>query len=376
MSSNPVTRQEAERRTIRRADHVNCAEAFIDCRLPGSMPKENYAFIGGGVSQSSKQHINLREPHGFNVGGAAMPNGVTNNLHLHFTAEVFICFGGEWRFRWGADGGDGEFDMGEGGILSVPTWIFRGFTNIGADDGFLYTCLGRDSTGGIIWSPAVMKATRETGLALSSDCRLVDLNETPEGEVPPLLEPMPETAIRELRHWTPEAMRERVALETDLDWSERALLDCSLPGGRKRLAPIIGHGLSCDRDHRPRIDGPHGFSMEWLEAEPGNGVLRHRHDQSQVLLVRGGQWRVALNEDADVAVELEEWDIFSVPPGAWRSLCNVGDTTGRVLLITGGDGPTRPQWPEATVTAAGEAGLVIDPNGCVAPSELMRFRAG
>ena len=54
-----VPAQELERRTIRRSDWVACNSAFIDCRTPGSDRKENYAFIGSGVSQNADQFINL-----------------------------------------------------------------------------------------------------------------------------------------------------------------------------------------------------------------------------------------------------------------------------------------------------------------------------
>ena len=89
-----------------------------------------------------------------------MPNGVTNNLHLHFTAEVFINFGGTFRLRWGVDGKQGEYVSNDGDIISVPTWIFRGFTNEGPDDGILLTVLGQDVTGGIIWGPSVLTRGR------------------------------------------------------------------------------------------------------------------------------------------------------------------------------------------------------------------------
>jgi len=36
-----VTPADAERRHLKRKDYVPCVDAFIDCRLPGSMPKEN-----------------------------------------------------------------------------------------------------------------------------------------------------------------------------------------------------------------------------------------------------------------------------------------------------------------------------------------------
>ena len=194
---------ELERRTIRRSDWVACNSAFIDCRTPGSDRKENYAFIGAGVSQNANQFVNLTENHGFNLGAAGMPNGVTNNLHLHFTAEVFINFGGTFRLRWGVDGKQGEYVSNDGDIISVPTWIFRGFTNEGPDDGILLTVLGQDVTGGIIWGPSVLNDAKSYGLYLTADNRLID---TVAGDELPtdveLIKPMQQRYIDELTPYT------------------------------------------------------------------------------------------------------------------------------------------------------------------------------
>ena len=157
MTDTVVPPGEVVRRTIRRSDWVPCKAAFIDCRTPGSDRKDNYSFIGAGVSQNADQFVNLTEPHGFNLGAAGMPNGTTNSLHLHFTAEVFINFDGDYQLRWGADGRQGEYRSVDGDVISVPTWIFRGFTNVGDDEGVLLTVLGRDDTGGIIWGPDVLR---------------------------------------------------------------------------------------------------------------------------------------------------------------------------------------------------------------------------
>lgn len=371
-----VQQSEAQRRTVRRVDHQGCSEAFLDCRLPGSMPKQNYAFIGGGVSQSTKQVVNLQEAHGYNVGGAAMPNGITNNLHLHFTAEVFMCFSGEWTFRWGVNGEEGEFTMSEGGIFSVPTWIYRGFTNTGSDKGFLFTCLGQDKTGGIIWSPDVIKRARETGLALSADdTKLVDLNELKGQETPELLDAMSQQDIDQLKKCSAHEMRSRITLEDDLIWSERATLDSVLPGGRKKIASVIGYGLSEDRNQEPRVFNPHGFSMAWLEAEPGEGLLQHRHHDSHVFLVRHGEWEVAMNENFDVKVQLGSWDLISVPAGAWRMLKNIGTGTGRVLMITGSDTRTPLEWSRTVVEQAEAEGYAIDPNGYITTTSTLALRA-
>src|SRR5215218_10039884 len=108
MKDVTITTDEAETRLIKRSDYVSCSVAFIDCKTPGSHMKENYSLIGPGVTSSPDQVVNLREPHGFNIGAAAMPNGITNNLHIHFPARGFPWFKGEGKVRRGTNGEEGE----------------------------------------------------------------------------------------------------------------------------------------------------------------------------------------------------------------------------------------------------------------------------
>jgi len=117
-------------------------EAFIDYRIPGCAPKKNYALIGPGVSQNPNQPVSLREKHGFQVGGVAMPPGKINPPHMHFTAEVFICTKGHWDLHWDFNPEPLKAEIGPGDIASVPTWIYRGFQNVGENEGFMFTALG------------------------------------------------------------------------------------------------------------------------------------------------------------------------------------------------------------------------------------------
>lgn len=370
-----VSASELRRRTIAHAELKSDSEAFVDTRLPGSTPKYNYAMIGAGVSQNPKAHINLREPHGFNVGGAAMPSGITNNLHVHFTAEVFICFRGQWKFRWGPRGDQGEYVGSEGDIVSVPTWIYRGFTNVGADDGFLFTTLGQDVTGGVIWNPHVMRAARATGLALNRRCELVDLDVRALADEE-LLPVMSDEDIARLRTYTPQQMRRRVVTPDDCVWSDFPFVDCALAGGEKQLAPVIGFGLTEDRNAEPPIVNPHGFKQEWLRARSGHGLHVHRHADSQVYLVKSGTWEVAVNRSgARMTVRLQPWDIFSVPPNAWRSLKCIEGDPGQVLLITGGDNRTRIEWDPQVREACAQKGWALDPNGYAAASSVIALAA-
>lgn len=369
--TDTVTPEELERRTVRRAELVPDRSAFVDTCLPECAGKENYALIGPGVSENPDQVVPVTDPHGFNLGVAAMPHGITNSLHMHFTAEVFSCFSGEWLFRWGNDGTDGEVVVRAGDVISMPTWMFRGFTNLGADDGWMFSALGMDETGGIIWAPSVLSAAAEHGYFLSADNRLVigEPGQPPAGVE--LLTPMPEEEIARLRRIGAEEMAARHATPADLVWESEPFLDSRLPGGGAELALVVGHGLTEHRDQHPRMHDPHGFSLAWLRAEPGAGVSEHRHDEPQVLIVKDGRWRVTLNREDPTSVEIGPFDTLSVPPGAWRRIESVGDDTGLLVAMTRGDGRVRLDWADEVRKAARDAGVAHDANGYLAPAALV-----
>ena len=369
-----VAEHEARERHVRRNDWVACGEAFLDCRIPGSTGKVNYALIGIGVAQNSEQVINIQGKHGFDLGVASMPHGVVNNLHLHFSAEVFMCFRGEWAVRWGNDGQDGEIALSEGDIVSIPTWIFRGFTNIGPDDSLIFTALGQDNSGGIIWAPSVIDAAARTGLHLTRENRLFDSIPT-AGRIPEdvhLIAPLTAEEMAQLRRYTPEQMACRLVRPDALQWSSMALLDCRLPGGGAELAPVAGHGMTQDRDHEAPVSNPHSLSIEWLRAGPGAGMLRHRLVCPQVLIVKEGDWELVLNDaGAEVRLRLAPWEVMSVPVNAWRSLRNVGATPGRIVVMNGGDGRKTIDWHPSVTQAALAQDLRLDASGYLAAAHLL-----
>lgn len=352
-------------------------EAFIDYRIPGCAPKKNYALIGPGVSQNPNQPVSLREKHGFQVGGVAMPPGTRNPPHMHFTAEVFICTRGQWDLHWGFNPGIQKAGFGPGDIASVPTWIYRGFQNTGDVEGFMFTALGRDDTGGILWGPDTLEAARRQGVHLTQDYHIIDeqLGQRWDDSLT-RLQPMTPAEIGALRVWTPEQMARRVVRFADLDWSPRALLDSALPGCGAQMAPVIGLGVSQDRDHLAPVQNSHGFSIEWLRLPAGGGVSRHRLAAKQVLVVYRGEVEIAVESGSAVVPALargsaDGWDSFAMPADCWRSYRNRGDGEALVLVMTPGDGRKTIDWTPEVAAAAGGLDRAIDANGFVAPKRFV-----
>lgn len=367
-----LTPAELQRRHIRRAQYVSCDDAFIDVRLPGSTPKQNYSIVGPGVTQNASQVVNLREPHGFNIGAAGMAPGITNNQHLHFTSEVFIACEGRFTLRWGAAGDEGEAVLEEGDVICMPTWMFRGFSNSGSRHGFLMTVLGGDDTGGIIWSPDVMRRARATGLYLGRDNQLIDV---PAGDPPPaeehLLPLMPADEVAALRRWSAPEVMARCVKPAQRDF-RCATLDTVLPGHAWQLAPVIGWGLSQHRDHRPAITEPQGFSVEWLRVPPGQRSAAITLQQPAVLVHAAGPLSVAFNAMVDrLDAALGPWDSLSLPAGSRFSFINTGGADALALLVVRGDGPKCPQFDTAVHTQAAALDRTLDAGGHLARKSLL-----
>ena len=367
-----LTPAELERRHIRRSQYVSCDDAFIDVRLPGSTPKENYSIVGPGVTQNPDQVVNLREPHGFNIGAAGMASGITNNLHLHFTAEVFIASEGRYTLRWGMRGDEGEALLDEGDVICMPTWMFRGFSNSGQRHGFLMTVLGGDDTGGIIWSPEVMRRARDTGLWLGRDNELIDV--PPGGPPPPedrLLPLMPQAEVEQLRRWSEAELMARCTKRGERDF-RIATLDAVLPGHAWRLAPVAGWGLTQHREHKPAVTEPQGFSIEWLRVPPGQRSAPFTLEEPGVLVHADGPLAVAFNRGADTLQrELGAWDTLSLPAGAWRQFINTGNEDAEALLVLRGDGRKTPCFDASVPAQAAALDTTLDAGGRLARKSLL-----
>lgn len=275
-------------RIVRYADLRPCLNAFIDTRTPGSEAKENFTVIGPGVSENPDQHVHIAEPHGFNIGGARQPPNCVNSQHSHDTAEVFVAHSGRWRFDLGEHGDDAQVEMGPGDVISIPTGLFRGFTNIGDDTGYLFAVLGGDDPGRVTWAPQVFDMARDYGLVLLETGSLVD---TAAGQqVPADKRPMPRTSPEQVA-----AMHRPTQAEAEaIVWRAR---------DGAGATPVIAPGA--------QMSWPHPFTLERLDLETG-GLPGSTPSTPQVLFVHDGDVTLSW---ADGSVDLGPGDTITVPRG-------------------------------------------------------------
>ena len=323
-------------RLVRYADLRPCTNAFIDARSPGSDKKENFTIIGPGVAENPAQHVHIREPHGFNIGGARQPPGCTNSLHSHHSEEVFIIHSGAWRFFWGEHGDAGEVDLAPGDTISIPINVFRGFENIGDSVGFMFAILGGDDPGRVHWAPHVITNARGHGLVLLENGSLVD---TTLGETVPkdatVVHPSTRQDIAYIRIPSLEEMTGNVVRHTalgNLPVPEMA------PSGVREVA-IISAAPNADGHASAPIARPHGFTLLHLALDAGAKTALHARDCVEVLLVHRGY--VHWQSDTGDHVELNAGDTFTVPRGMGREIEAITQTELFVVLGGNDPGPAR-----------------------------------
>ena len=327
--------EQMRKRLVRYSELKPCLNAFVDTYTPGSDKKENFTIIGPGVAEHPDQHVHVREPHGFNIGGARQPPGCLNSQHSHETEEVFIVHSGEWAFRWGEKCEQGEAVLGPGDCISIPVNVFRGFENVGEDTGYLFAILGQDDPGRVTWAPEVFDKAKDYGLVLLENGRLIDTTKgelIPEGVAP--MEPTSAERVASHRCMTVSEMMACVCLANEQQLNAGSSLTNNLKGVTE--SPIIGQANSVEQIDTGKLDWLHGFNVRRLDFVAGSAMPSHVRAEEEVIYIHRGELTFAWGQGE---FKLYEGDVLTVPKGEVRSYYNSSDKPVIAYVVRGGDKP-------------------------------------
>ncbi|MEO1405016.1 MAG: cupin domain-containing protein [Pseudomonadota bacterium] len=160
-------------------------------------------------------------------------------------------------------------------------------------------------------------------------------------------------------------LKHRVVRYGDLKPCFDAFIDTRTPGSdQKENFTIIGPGVSENPHQHVHIPEPHGFNIGGARQPPGCTNSQHSHDTAEVFYVHSGKWRFDLGEHGDDAqVILNPGDLISIPTQLFRGFQNIGDDTGFLWAVLGGDDPGRVLWAPKVFELAKEYGLVLLDDG-------------
>jgi mannose-6-phosphate isomerase-like protein (cupin superfamily) len=325
-----------EARVVRYADLRPCLNAFIDTRNPGSEAKENFTIIGPGVSENPDQFVHIAEPHGFNIGGARQPPNCINSQHNHQTAEVFVIHSGEWTFNLGEHGDDVRLPAGPGSVVSIPTGMFRGFSNVGKGEGFLWVVLGGDDPGRVQWAPYVFEMAERFGLTLLEDGTLID---TAKGDALPegTRTMRPTTAEEVARLYVPTLAEAQGFAVVPSEFA--GLPSGPLTGNGVTETAVLGPANAKEGTSAGKLDWAHGFQLRRLHLDKNSSTAAHGRGEPEVLFVQDGELQVTWPNGS---LGMSAGDTLTVPIGLER--CYSSGSGATVFVVHGGDEPEPPQF--------------------------------
>ncbi len=162
---------------------------------------------------------------------------------------------------------------------------------------------------------------------------------------------------------TRDEMLSRTARFKGLRASKQAFVDTRLPEHARDIFNVIGAGVTEDPDLAPAITDAQDFNVTYVGAEPGKGAALHSHTTVEVFIAMSGRWAVYWGDDGGCEIELDAWDVVSVPVGVMRGFRNIGDGHAYLMAILGGTSAGKVDWAETVLARAAGTGLALDAEG-------------
>ncbi|TDF35618.1 cupin domain-containing protein [Alteromonadaceae bacterium M269] len=167
-------------------------------------------------------------------------------------------------------------------------------------------------------------------------------------------------------------LNQRHVKYTELKPCTNAFIDTRSPGSdQKENFTIIGPGVAENPDQHVHISLAHGFNIGGARQPPGCLNSQHSHLTEEVFVVHQGDWAFLSGVNAnDGRIVLKPGDVISIPTDIFRGFENVGQDTGYLHAVLGGDDPGRVLWAPSVFELAKEYGLILLENGKLVDTTL------
>jgi quercetin dioxygenase-like cupin family protein len=131
-------------------------------------------------------------------------------------------------------------------------------------------------------------------------------------------------------------MLERVARFSDRQAHPGAFPDLKAQGGLRSVSYRLSPG---ETGGPAPIHAPHGFHMSISTLSPGIRPTVHSHPYNEVFMPLNARFRIFWGETLEESIDLEAFDVISVPAGVFRTFENLDTLPGYMLAIFdhGGD---------------------------------------
>ena len=164
---------------------------------------------------------------------------------------------------------------------------------------------------------------------------------------------------------TPDDMAGRTARFKELSYSSQGYLDTRMPAHKRNTYNVIGRGVTEDDKLKPAITEAEGFNITYIGAEPGCGAALHDHPTVEVFIAMTGKWCILWGEKGEHKINIDQFDVVSVPSGIMRGFINEGDSHHFIMAILGGSDSGSVSWAKNVVEGAERTGLRLNEDGTI-----------
>ncbi|HUP05771.1 MAG TPA: hypothetical protein VMU47_01380 [Caldimonas sp.] len=131
-------------------------------------------------------------------------------------------------------------------------------------------------------------------------------------------------------------MEARVARFADREVHPGAFPDLKEQAGRRSVSYVLSPG---ELGGPAPIRTPHNFHLSISELSKGVRPTVHSHPYNEVFMPLDARFRLLWGEHLEEAIDLEPFDVVSVPAGVFRTFENLDEHPGHMMAIFdhGGD---------------------------------------
>lgn len=131
-------------------------------------------------------------------------------------------------------------------------------------------------------------------------------------------------------------MATRVGRFADLAANPGAFPDLKAQGCKRSVAYVLSPGAL---GGPAPITQPHNFHLSISELSKGIRPTVHSHPYNEVFMPLDARFRILWGEHSEQSLDLEPFDVISVPAGVFRTFENLDDHPGHMMAIFdhGGD---------------------------------------
>ena len=134
------------------------------------------------------------------------------------------------------------------------------------------------------------------------------------------------------------------------------LVDMALPEFERKRYPVVGRSTEQSWPDK-RVGEVEAFNLNFVSCNPKCGIAAHAHDSDEAFVILTGRWLISFGESNVTDIEVEPYDVVSVPPNVMHGLTNLSNSESFLLAAQGVHRGAAIEWSPRLVERVRALGL-------------------